>query len=132
MAELDNAGLHQRFALLKGAEHHKNALIEVSATVPSTQALDARPSSHFLPIRQLTCCRNYYVVWIRSRKIGSKHHLIMQENLSTIVMAKSVSANLRKKSARFKHLWSVPTIFRNQIRLVQSIMELYPRKAYCG
>lgn len=40
MAELDNAGLHQRFALLKGADQHKNALIEVSATVHSTAALN--------------------------------------------------------------------------------------------
>lgn len=64
MAELDNAGLHQRFALLKGAEHHKNALIEVSA-MPYTQARDNRPSSLFLPIRQLTRCRNYYAVWIK-------------------------------------------------------------------
>lgn len=49
MAELDNAGLHQRFALLKGTEHHKNALIEVSATVHSTPALHTRSSSHNSP-----------------------------------------------------------------------------------
>ena len=30
MATEDNIALRQRFDLLKGAEHHKNALIEVS------------------------------------------------------------------------------------------------------
>jgi len=31
MAAEENGALRQRFELLKGAEHHKNALIEVSA-----------------------------------------------------------------------------------------------------
>lgn len=32
MADEDTQALHERFDLLKGAEHHKNSLIEVSVT----------------------------------------------------------------------------------------------------
>ena len=39
MATEDNTALRQRFELLKGAEHHKNTLIEVWATFGPLTAL---------------------------------------------------------------------------------------------
>lgn len=37
MADENTQALHERFELLKGAEHHKNSLIEVSATFACPQ-----------------------------------------------------------------------------------------------
>ena len=57
MATEDNTALRQRFELLKGAEHHKNTLIEVWATF--------EPPQFFW---YLTLRRNSYVVWINLLK----------------------------------------------------------------
>ena len=58
MAHEENIALRQRYELLKGAEHHKNALIEARYWGPSS------PNAS-----DLTVCRNFYDVSINSPKI---------------------------------------------------------------
>lgn len=96
MASEENNALRQRYELLKGAEHHKNALIEVY--------------HHCRPSRMecnLTPTRNFYAVWISSRKIITRRGWIMLVNRTLIGMFKGESWNYKRNCANTKQLWGL-------------------------
>lgn len=96
MTSEENNALRQRYELLKGAEHHKNALIEVYHY--------CRPSRM---ICNLTIIRNFYAVWISSRKIITRRGWIMLVNHTLIGMFKGERWNYKRSCANTRQLWWV-------------------------
>ena len=100
MTSEENNALRQRYELLKGAEHHKNALIEVYY--------------HCHPSRMeciLTTTRNFYAVWISSRKIITRRGWIMLVNHTLIGMFKGENWNYKRNCANTKQLWWVRSVW---------------------
>ena len=96
MTTEENDALRQRYELLKGAEHHKNALIEVYH-----QCCPSRMKHN------LTSTRNFYAVWISSRKIITRRGWITLVNHTLIGMFKGENWNYKMSCANTKQLWWV-------------------------
>ena len=88
MTSEENSGLRQRYELLKGAEHHKNALIEVH---------------HYCCPSHMTCnlttTRNFYAVWTSLLKIITRRGWIMPVNHILIERSKEERWNYKRNCA---------------------------------